>query len=90
LPRHYPSSLDTLGSGTERYREQTGDYPHTAAELVEKVGPIMREAYGYKLSLIGPDRILVEGRHRPIEVQYRYVSPDERPQYEWKERWFGW
>ena len=74
-----------LVNQTWEYRQETGEYPKTARELVEKVGPRMLSENGLKLSFLHDDIVLVEGGKLKIEVEYYYVSPDTTPMPIWRE-----
>ena len=65
------------------YRRETGDYPRTAREVVDEVGPRVLARSGLKVSLVHGDRIRVEGPKGKGEIQYYYVSPDTPPTIDW-------
>jgi len=85
LPPHYPTCLDDVRRAVTRYGNETGDYPHTASEVVEKVGPLLQGG-ALKISLLANGRILLKDPYVEVEIEYRYISPKERPRYDWKER----
>jgi len=81
-----PTYCTVLTNHIWYYRQETGDYPKSARELVEEVGPRMLAGGGLELSFLHDDVVLLEGPKRKIEVEYYYVSPDTMPTTTWSRR----
>lgn len=81
----YPAYVSALKNIARDYRAELGDYPKSAREAADELGPRMA-AIGLELSFLRDDLLLLAGPGRSFEVDYHYVSADAEPQMTYRRR----
>jgi len=70
LPKPVPVAPRVFRDILWAYRQQTGDYPKTAHDVVTEAGPHIYEPAGWKLSFLGDGRLVVDDGRTKMEIDY--------------------